>query len=113
MRRLTPFAAALAVTISAVSPASALQERPQPRQQPQTEAPAAPARVVRAAYICVNDEATRRAFERQYGQAPIFVTAEQAEAANVSGEHWAVPRCMTDVQHARWSQMRSQTASRD
>ena len=103
MSRLTPLVAAVAVAAS-TSAAALAQQAPAPRPQPH---------IARVAYICVNDEATRRAFERQYGQAPIFVTAEQAAAANVAGERWTTPRCMTDIQHARWERMRRQTASRD
>ncbi|MFN3815548.1 hypothetical protein [Brevundimonas sp.] len=68
------------------------------------------ARFERAAYVCATDEATRRSFEREYGAAPVFVTAEEALAAAASGERWTTPRCMTEAQHARLERLRGQTA---
>ncbi|MEH6665822.1 MAG: hypothetical protein V7678_13295 [Brevundimonas sp.] len=103
MRTFTPLAAAVAVALA--SPAIA-------QQQPQPAAPAdeSEARLERAAYVCATDEATRRSFEREYGQAPVFVTAEQALAASASDERWTTPRCMTEAQHERLERLRRQTA---
>jgi hypothetical protein len=51
--------------------------------------------------ICETDAATRRAYQREFGAAPVFVTAEDAMAARRAGEHWAAPRCMTERQYER------------
>ena len=103
MRKPIPIAAAIFAVVSTASAVAAQEDRA-PRPEPQVE---------RVAYICTNDEATRSAFEREYGQAPVFVTAEEALAAASAGERWSAPRCMTEAQHARLEQMRRQTAARN
>lgn len=70
------------------------------------------ARVERVIYICATTSLTRRAFEQQYGTAPVFITAEDALAAAGADERWTAPRCMTEAQHARLDRMRRQAASR-
>ncbi len=62
------------------------------------------AKLQRVVMQCDTDQATRRAFMRQHGAAPRFVTADQALAARASGETWATPRCMTAREHARLNQ---------
>lgn len=101
MRTPMPLVAAVVAAFSVPCVAAA-------QQQDQT--PRAEARFERAAYVCGTDEATRRSFEREYGAAPIFVTAEEAVAAAAAGERWAAPRCMTEAQHARLERLRRQTA---
>lgn len=103
MRKTAPFVAAMFAVVSTASAAVAQEDRA-PRPDP---------RVERVAYICANDETTRSAFEREYGQAPVFVTAEEALAASSVGEQWATPRCMTEAQHERLEQMRRQTAAKN
>ena len=103
MRKPITILAAIFAVASAASAVSAREDRA-PRPEP---------RVERVAYICTNDEATRSAFEREYGQAPIFVTAEEALAASSAGERWSAPRCRTEAQHERLEQMRRQTAAKN
>lgn len=103
MRKPIPIVAAIFAVVSTASAVSAQEDRaPGPERQ-----------VERVAYICTNDDATRSAFEREYGEAPVFVTAEEALAASSAGERWSAPRCMTEAQHARLQQMRRQTAARN
>ena len=103
MCKPTPLVAAIVAVFSIPCAAAAQQ---------QDQAPRAEARVERAAYVCASDDATRRSFEREYGAAPVFVTAEEALAAAAAGERWATPRCMTEAQHARLERLRRQTASK-
>ncbi|MFN4296361.1 MAG: hypothetical protein ACK4FB_05925 [Brevundimonas sp.] len=103
MRKLIPLAAAGLVALSAPLAVAAQSQQGASANEP------AP-RFERAAYVCATDEATRRSFEREYGAAPVFITAEEALAAAASGERWATPRCMTEAQHARLERLRRQTA---
>jgi len=96
-----PLVAAVAVALA--TPVVAQQQQAAPADE-------ADARLERAAYVCATDEATRRSFEREYGQAPVFVTAEEALAASAAGERWTTPRCMTEAQHERLERIRHQTA---
>lgn len=52
--------------------------------------------------ICATDAATRRAFTREHGTAPVFVTAREALSVRTSDAAWTVPRCMTEREHARY-----------
>ena len=63
-----------------------------------------PIRAQRVVMECGNDAATRRAFTREHGAAPVFVTARQVQSAQATGEAWATPRCMTAREHARLTQ---------
>lgn len=56
----------------------------------------------RAVMICGTDAATRRAFTREHGAAPIFVTAREALSVRASDPVWSTPRCMTAREHARY-----------
>lgn len=58
----------------------------------------------RAVLVCQTDAATRRAFTRQYGSAPVFVTAREALATSPSDPAWEAPRCMTAREHARYAE---------
>ena len=51
--------------------------------------------------VCATDAATRRAYQREFGVAPVFVTAQEAVAARQAGQRWATPRCMTERQYDR------------
>jgi hypothetical protein len=64
----------------------------------------APLRAQRVVMECGNDAATRRAFTREHGAAPVFVTAREVQSAQAAGEIWATPRCMTAREHARLTQ---------
>ena len=52
--------------------------------------------------ICATDAATRRAFAREHGAAPIFVTAREVLSVRASDPAWNAPRCMTAIEHARY-----------
>lgn len=93
MNRLTLSAAVLTLAASTALPAFA-----QERVSFPTRAPEGAERVV---MICEQDAATRRAFRREHGQAPAFVTAEQALQARSTGQVWDAPRCMTAREHTR------------
>lgn len=55
------------------------------------------AKAPRTLYICEDDAMTRRAFAREHGQVE-FVTAKQAQ---VKGETWAQPKCITSAEARR------------
>jgi len=68
----------------------------------QTRLPAeAPAGAQRVVMLCTSDAATRSAFRREHGAAPVFVTADEALQARATGQAWPVPRCMTAREHTR------------
>ena len=69
---------------------------------------AAPQRVVMQ---CDTDAMTRRAFTREHGAQPVFVTARDVQVARASGQAWTAPRCMTAREHARLVQTMSANAS--
>ena len=94
MARFTASAAGLALALTAFSPALAAPPGG-------GSAPSAHARQV--VMWCDSGAMARRAYEREYGRAPVFVTAEQAMAAHRAGETWDAPRCMTAREHARLS----------
>ena len=50
----------------------------------------------RPVMICGTDAATRRAFAREHGAAPIFVTAREALSVRASDPAWTAPRWSTD-----------------
>ncbi|RYG10929.1 MAG: hypothetical protein EON96_15970 [Caulobacteraceae bacterium] len=54
----------------------------------------------RPVLVCATDAATRRAFTREHGAAPRFITARQALAIQATDAGWSTPRCMTARQHA-------------
>jgi len=56
----------------------------------------------RPVLICATDDATRRAFIREHGAPPIFVTAREALSVRASDPAWDAPRCMTAREHARF-----------
>lgn len=60
---------------------------------------------------CARDDATRRAFTREHGSAPVFITASDVRAARSSGQTWTTPRCMTAREHARLVQSMTDMAS--
>ena len=51
--------------------------------------------------ICERDAASRRAFIREYGATPVFITAREASALRRSDPSWSAPRCMTEIEHAK------------
>lgn len=70
--------------------------------QVRTESPRATrAATLQAVMVCATDTATRRAYQRQFGAAPQFVTAQEAIASHQAGTRWGAPRCMTQHQYDR------------
>ena len=94
MTRITASAAGLALALTAVTPALATPPGG-------STAPTAHARQV--VMWCDSGAMARRAYEREHGRAPVFVTADQVLAAHRSGQTWDAPRCMTSREHARLS----------
>ena len=90
-RFLTP---ALIVAALAAAASPSLAQQTQARE---TVRPAA----LRAVMVCKTDTATRRAYQREFGAAPVFVTAQEAVAARQNGQRWSTPRCMTEHQYNR------------
>ena len=90
-RFLTP---ALIVAALAAAASPSLAQQTQARE---TVRPAA----LRAVMVCKTDTATRRAYQREFGAAPVFMTAQEAVAARENGQRWSTPRCMTEHQYNR------------
>lgn len=61
----------------------------------------------RAVMICSTDRATVRAFAREYGETPRFMTADDIQTARRTGERWTTPRCITRAEHLRLRQQAS------
>ena len=55
--------------------------------------------------ICATDAATRRAYQREFGVQPVFVSARETLNARSNGETWSTPRCMTAREYARLNQL--------
>jgi hypothetical protein len=89
MRAIRAFAA-LAVAASALTamPVAALETQQSSSARP--------------VLVCASDAATRRAFTREHGAAPVFITAREALSVQSSDPAWSTPRCMTPVEHARF-----------
>lgn len=84
--------AAVGVALSAALPAAAQQ---------QVRSAGDRAEPNRAVLICARDAASRRAFAREHGAQPVFVTAREVAALRPSDPAWTAPRCMTEQEHAR------------
>ena len=91
IRTLAAAGLAAGMALSVVAPAVALD---QPRS-------ADARRADRPVLICDTDAATRRAFTREHGAAPVFVTAEEALRVRPSDPAWDAPRCMTEREYAK------------
>jgi len=94
MRKFTPFVGLAALTAAAILPAGAASAGDPDRQAKQEPA--------RAILICDTDAATRRAFAREHGAPPVFVTAREALSVRPSDPAWEAPRCMTAREHVRY-----------
>lgn len=94
MRIFTPFVGLAALTAAAIVPTGAVSAG-----DLEQGARAAPARLV---LVCDSDGATRRAFAREHGAPPVFVTAREALSVRPSDPAWRTPRCMTAREHARY-----------
>jgi hypothetical protein len=82
--------AALAIAASAVTAVPAAAHE------------AAQSSTARPVLVCGTDAATRRAFTREHGAAPVFITAREALALTPADPAWSTPRCMTAIEHARY-----------
>ena len=100
-----------ALLLAGAAPALAQTPAQSPHSQPQPTrvSTAQPQRVV---LICDADAATRSAFARQYGAAPVFLTAREAAEARATGQAWTTPRCMTEREHGRYLQLTQAYAAR-
>lgn len=49
---------------------------------------------------CGTDDATRRAYQREHGAPPVFMSHREVLNADRVGQTWEAPRCMTSRQHA-------------
>ncbi|WAC59549.1 hypothetical protein [Brevundimonas sp. SL130] len=92
----------IAATLAAVATPSLAQST-----RSQTAQPAK----LQSVMVCATDAATRRAYQREFGAAPVFVTAQEAVEARQAGQRWAAPRCMTERQYDRLVSMTQTRAS--
>jgi hypothetical protein len=94
MRAITSFIGLAALAAAAVVPAglASASDNGQASARPSA----------RAIMICGTDAATRRAFTREHGAEPVFVTAREALSVRVSDPAWSTPRCMTAREHMRY-----------
>lgn len=92
MNRFNLFLAAATLATAVAAPALAQQSRLP------AETPPGAQRVV---MLCSNDDATRSAFRREHGAAPVFITADEALQARATGQSWSAPRCMNAREHTR------------
>ncbi|MDY6922996.1 MAG: hypothetical protein SWI22_03425 [Pseudomonadota bacterium] len=95
MRTRRPLVAAALIAGMALSTAAAAQT------SGQTRSPAPERTSARAVLICDSDAASRRAFTREYGATPVFITAREAVGVRPSEPAWSAPRCMTEIEHAK------------
>ena len=94
MRAFAPFAGLAVLAAAAILPAGLVSAGD--LDQPSAKAPE------RAVMICDTDAGTRRAFTREHGAPPVFVTAREALSVRPSDPAWTTPRCMTVREHARY-----------
>lgn len=88
---LSTVALAAGVALAAASPAAAIDPRKKADDR----------QIGRAVLICDTDAETRRAFTREHGAPPVFITAEEALGVRPSDPAWNTPRCITEREHAR------------
>lgn len=103
MRTFTSFFGLAALAAATILPAGAVLAGDP--GQGATQGPA------RAVLVCGSDEATRRAFTRQHGAPPVFVTAREALSVRPSDPAWTAPRCMTAREHVRFREANSTYAA--
>ena len=103
MRGLSTLATLSIVALTTVLSAGSVNAL-EPMQASERSAP-------RAVLVCGTDAATRRAFVREHGSAPVFVTAAEALSVRVSDRAWSAPRCMTAREHARFRDATTQYAA--
>ena len=94
MRAFTPFVGLTALAAATLLPAGLASAEDTKQATARSNA--------RAVLICATDAATRRAFTREHGAAPVFVTAREALSVRASDPAWSTPRCMTASEHSRY-----------
>lgn len=92
MRVFTPVFSLAILAAAAVLPAGSASAADQPEARTS----------VRGVLICSPDATTRRAFTREHGVAPVFVSAREVLSVRPSDPAWTAPRCMTAREHARY-----------
>jgi hypothetical protein len=90
----------LAATFAALLLSTTTAEAPPGVVRAETGAPAAR----QALLICNRDEASRRAYKRQYGKAR-YVSAQDVVDSRAAGETWSTPRCITPAEFSRLEKM--------
>ncbi len=68
------------------------------------DASATQATAAKPLVVCNRDEASRRAFRRQYGSVE-FVTARDVVDSRGDGQAWATPRCITPAEFVKLRRM--------
>ncbi|OGN50883.1 MAG: hypothetical protein A2352_05865 [Caulobacterales bacterium RIFOXYB1_FULL_67_16] len=101
MTRFVPSALIVAALAAVATPSLAQASR---AEAPRTAK-------VQAVMVCASDTATRRAYQREFGAEPVFVTAQEAVEARQAGHQWSAPRCMTQRQYDRLISMTQTRAS--
>lgn len=94
MRKFTPLVGLAALVAAAVVPAGAVSAGDAGQGVTRSNG--------RTVLVCGTDAATRRAFTREHGAPPVFVTAREALSVRPSDPAWNAPRCMTEREHARY-----------
>lgn len=99
MTRIAASALTLAVLAASAAPAAAQNSTRNPVQSQKIDRTTPVAR--QSVMMCATDVATRRAYQREHGVQPVFVTAREAVEARRNGEAWSAPRCMTEREYGR------------
>jgi len=87
-------------TITALLLSATAAEAPPSAVRTEAAAPAGR----QALLICARDEASRRAFKRQYGKVR-YVSAQDVVDSRAAGETWSTPRCITPSEFSRLEKM--------
>lgn len=103
MRAFTRIAGLAVLTAAALLPAGLANAGE--LKDPTARSPARPV------LVCATDAATRRAFTREHGTAPVFLTAREARSVRTTDPAWSAPRCMTAREHARYREAATTYAS--
>jgi hypothetical protein len=103
MRAFKPLAGLALLTAAALVPAGLANAD---EAEPRAARPEA-----RPVMICGTDAATRRAFTREHGAPPVFVTAREVLSIRTSDPAWRAPRCMTEREHALYREAQTTFAA--
>ena len=94
MRAFTPLVSLAVLTAATILPAGLVSAGDLAQTSIRTNA--------RPVLICATDAATRRAFTREHGSAPIFVAAREALSVRSSDPAWSSLSCRSLREHARY-----------